>query len=347
MAKKPENVLLRAWRQSAVGNFCGSIKFGALILGAATLTTFTTLPTTVSAQTFPDKPVQVIVPYGPGGLTDNVARYFSAKLKDVWPQPVVVENKPGASATLGAGLVAKSAPDGYTMLVGSVGMATNPFLFKELPYKPTDLSPLLLVALAPNVLYVNNSIPVKTVKELVDYAKKNPGKVTFASTGFGSSPHLAAELFAKSAGIKLLHVPYKGTSAAMTDLLGGQVNIFFDTMQSINYAKEGKLRALGVTSEKRLADAPDLPTIEESGLATGVISSSWFGYFIPTATPADRRKQIADALLKISGEKEVQDKLKSFGLIPAGLGPDEYKKFMDAESARWGAVIKEQNIKVE
>ena len=334
MAKKPASSLLRAWRQTVFSTF----------LSVAALSVCGSV---ASAQTFPDKPVQVIVPYGPGGLTDNIARYFSAKLKDVWAQPVVVENKPGASATLGAGLVAKAAPDGYSLLVGSVGMATNPFLFKELPYKATDLSPLMLVALAPNVLYVNSTLPVKSVKELVDYAKKNPGKVTFASTGFGSSPHLAAELFATSAGVKLLHVPYKGTSAAMTDFLGGQVNIFFDTMQSIHYVKEGKLRALGVTSEKRLADAPELPTIEESGVAPGVISSSWFGYFIPTATPPERRQQIAEVLLKLASEKEVQDKLKSFGLIPSSLGPEAYKQFMQAEAARWGAVIKAQNIKVE
>lgn len=301
----------------------------------------------VTAQTYPDHTVQVVVPYPPGGLTDNIARYFSARLKDIWNQSVVVENKPGASATLGAGLVARAAPDGYTMLVGSVGMATNPLMFKELPYKASDLTPLALVGLAPNVLYVNQSLPVKTLKELIDYAKKNPGKVTFASTGFGSSPHLAGELFAANAGIKLLHVPYKGTSAALADFLGGQVNIFFDTMQSMRYVQEGKIRPLGVTTEKRLADAPDLPTIEESGLAPGVISSSWFGYFIQSAVPEARRKQIADALLNVANEKETQDKLKSFGLIPVALDPAAYQKFMDAESKRWGAVIKAQNIKVD
>jgi len=216
--------------------------------------------TQAAAQTFPDHAVQVVVPYPPAGLTDNIARYFSAKLKDLWNQAVVVENKPGASATLGASIVARAAPDGYTLMVGSVGMATNPLMFKELPYKASDLTPLALVGLAPNVLYVNGSLSVNSVKELVDYAKKNPGKVTYASTGFGSSPHLAGELFAANAGIQLLHVPYKGTSAALADFLGGQVNIFFDTMQSMRYVKEGKIRALGVTTEKRLADAPELPT---------------------------------------------------------------------------------------
>ena len=300
-----------------------------------------------ATQTFPDHAVQVVVPYPPAGLTDNIARYFAAKLKDIWNQPVVVENKPGASATLGASIVARAAPDGYTMMVGSVGMATNPLMFKELPYKASDLTPLALVGLAPNVLYVNGSLSVKSVKELVDYAKKNPGKVTYASTGFGSSPHLAGELFASNAGIELLHIPYKGTSAALADFLGGQVNIFFDTMQSMRYVQEGKIRALGVTTEKRLADAPELPTIEESGVAPGVISSSWFGYFIQTAVPEARRKQIAEALLNVANEKETQEKLKSFGLIPVALDPVQYQKFMDAETKRWSAVIKAKNIKVD
>ena len=331
---------------------------GATVLSLAGLisaTSFAQTPSQTNAQTraavsvqvFPDHVVQVVVPYPPAGLTDNIARYFAAKLKDIWNQPVVVENKPGASATLGASIVARATPDGYTMMVGSVGMATNPLMFKELPYKASDLTPLALVGLAPNVLYVNNSLPVKTVKELVEYAKKNPGKVTFASTGFGSSPHLAGELFASSAGVQLLHIPYKGTSAALADFLGGQVNIFFDTMQSMRYVQEGKIRALGVTTEQRLADTPDLATIEESGVAPGVISSSWFGYFIQTAVPEARRKQIADALLKVANEKETQEKLKSFGLIPVALDPVAYQKFLDAETKRWGAVIKAQNIKVD
>lgn len=300
-----------------------------------------------AAQTFPDKPVQVIVPYVPAGLTDNIGRYFAAKLKDIWGQSVVVENKPGASATLGAAAVARAAPDGYTLLLGSVGMATNPLMFKELPYRATDLTPLALVGLAPNVLYVHSSVPVTSVRELVEYAKKNPGKLSFASTGFGSSPHLAAELFAANAGIQILHVPYKGTSAAMNDFLGGQVSMFFDTMQSMKYAQEGKIRALGVTTEKRLADAPDLPTVQESGVAPGVISSSWFGYFTQTAVPQARRKQLADALLTVAGQPGTQEQLKAFGLIPVALGPDAYQSFLNAESARWGAVIKAQNIKVE
>lgn len=338
MAIQPKRFMVRA--------DCVRVKQYALAIAMLAVLNIAPAASQPATQAFPDRTVQVIVPYPPAGLTDNIARYFAAKLKDIWNQSVVVENKPGASATLGAAIVARAAPDGYTMMVGSVGMATNPLMFKELPYKATDLTPLALVGLAPNVLYVNNSLPVKTVKELVDYAKKNPGKVSYASTGFGSSPHLAGELFAANAGVSLLHVPYKGTSAALADFLGGQVNIFFDTMQSMRYVEEGKIRVLGVTTEKRLADAPTLPTIEESGVAPGVISSSWFGYFIQSAVPQARRQQIADAILKVANEKETQDKLKSFGLIPVALDSAAYQQFLDAETKRWGAVINAQNIKV-
>ena len=298
-------------------------------------------------QAFPDHPVQIVVPYVPGGLTDNIARYFANRLKDGWNQPVIVDNKPGASATLGAAAVARAPGDGHTLLLGSVGMATNPLMFKALPYNAADLVPLALVALAPNVLYVHPSVPATNVRELVEWARKNPGALSFASTGFGSSPHLAAELFASAAGIRILHVPYKGTGAAINDFLGGQVKAYFDTMQSMRYAQEGKIRALAVASEKRLADAPDLPTVEESGVAPGVISSSWFGFFAPAAVPMERRTQIADALLSVARDKAAQKQLVEFGLVPVALGPAEYQRFMQSEAARWGAVIKAQNITVE
>ncbi len=298
-------------------------------------------------QVFPDHPVQIVVPYVPGGLTDNIARYFASRLKDGWNQPVVVDNKPGASATLGAAAVARAPGDGHTLLLGSVGMATNPLMFKALPYSAADLTPLALVALAPNVLYVHPSVPASNVRELVEWARKNPGSLSFASVGFGSSPHLAAELFASAAGIKILHVPYKGTGAAINDFLGGQVKAYFDTMQSMKYAQEGKIRALAVASGKRLADAPDLPTVEESGVAPGVISSSWFGFFAPASVPMERRTQIADALLSVARDKTVQKQLVEFGLVPVALGPAEYQRFLQAETARWGAVIKAQNITVE
>lgn len=299
------------------------------------------------AQPYPVKPVLLVVPYAAGGLTDNIARYFSSQLKDVWSQPVVVENKPGAGASIGAGQVARATPDGHTLLLGSVGMVTNPFMFKNLPYKPSELAPLALVAMAPNVLYVHASVPANNIAELVAYAKKNPGVLTFASSGVGSSPHLAAELFAARAGIEIVHVPYKGTGAAINDFLGGQVKAYFDTMQSMPYVKEGKIKALGVTTEKRLAEAPELPTVEESGVAPGVISSSWFGFFTQEQVPQVRRTEISDALLKIASEPAVQEKMRAFGLVPVHVGAAGFGQFLDAESKRWGEVIRAQKITVE
>ncbi len=304
-------------------------------------------PSIVSAQGYPDKPVQLVVPYAPGGLTDNIARYFSVQLKDIWSQPVVVENKPGAGASLGAAQVARATPDGYSILIGSVGMVTNPFMFKSLPYKPTDLAPLALVAMAPNVLYVHPSVPATNVRELVDYAKKNPGKLTYASSGVGSSPHLAGELFASSAGVQMIHVPYKGTGAAIKDFLAGEVKVYFDTMQSMKYATEGKIRALAVTTEKRLPDAPNLPTVEESGVAPGVISSSWFGYFTAQGVPAERKDLIANALLKVASNPVSQEAMRKFGLVPVAIGPKEFQQFLDKESVRWGKVIRDQKITID
>lgn len=298
------------------------------------------------AQDFPQKAVQLVVPYSPGGLTDNIARIYANSLKDSWGQAVVVDNKPGAGATLGAAVAARANPDGHTFLLGSVGMVTNPFMFKTLPYKPTDLVPLALAATAPNVLYVHPSVPAMNVKELVDYAKKNPGALSFASSGQGSSPHLAAALFAAKAGIEVLHVPYKGTAQAITDLIGGQVKVYFDTMQSMPYAKDGKIRALAVTTEKRLAQAPDLPTVEESGVASGVFSSSWFGYFIHAKTPMAIQKKIAQNLINIGQDKEIQQKLATMGVIPSMLDSAGFEAFLKKETEKWGDVIRSLNIQL-
>lgn len=298
------------------------------------------------AQDFPQKTVQLVVPYPPGGLTDNIARIYANNLRDTWGQAVVVDNKPGAGATLGAAVAARANPDGHTFLLGSVGMVTNPFMFKTLPYKATDLVPLALAATAPNVLYVHPSVPARNVKELVDYAKKNPGVLTCASSGQGSSPHLAAALFAAKAGIEVLHVPYKGTAQAITDFIGGQVKVYFDTMQSMQYVKEGKIRALAVTTEKRLAQAPDLPTVEESGVASGVFSSSWFGYFIHAKTPITIQKRIEQNLMAISQDKDIQQKMASMGVIPSLLDAAGFEAFLKKETEKWGDVIRSLNIQI-
>ena len=304
-------------------------------------------PRISTAQSYPDKAVQIVVPYAPAGLTDNIARYYAQQLKELWAQAVLVENRPGAGASLGAAQVARSVPDGHTLLLGSVGMVTNPFLFKELPYKPADLTPLALVAFAPNVLYVHASVPARNISELVSYAKKNPTVLSFASAGVGSSPHLAAELFASSAGIKILHIPYKGTGEAIKDFLSGEVKAYFDTMQSMRYAKEGRIRALAVTTEKRLSEAPDLPTVEESGVAPGVISSSWFGFYTQQKVPEARRAEIEGALQKVAFSLATQERMRSFGLVPVFWSAKDFEKFSTDESRRWGNVIQSQKITLE
>jgi Uncharacterized protein conserved in bacteria len=301
---------------------------------------------TAVASAFPSQPVSFVVPYSPGGLTDQLARLYAEKLAQKWGKPVVVENRPGAGSSIGAGYVARAKADGHTILLGSVGMVTNAKLLPSMPYRTDELTPLARLALAPNVLYVHPSVPATNVKELVDYAKKNPGALSFASSGVGSSPHLAAELFAAKTRIDVIQVPYKGTGAAIADFIGGQVNAYFDTMQSMKYAQEGKIRALAVTTEERLAEAPELPTVQESGVADGVISGSWFGIFIPTNVPADTQKELLDAFAAIGQDPAVQQEVARLGLLPAFQDQNGFKSFVDAEAKKWGDVIDSQNIKL-
>jgi len=303
--------------------------------------------TVASATTFPTQPVSFVVPYSPGGLTDQLARLYAEKLSETWGQPVIVENRPGAGSSIGAGYVARSKPDGHTLLLGSVGMVTNAKLLPSMPYRTEELSPLARLALAPNVLYVHPSVPAGNVKELVDYAKENPGALSFASSGVGSSPHLAAELFAAKTGIDVIQVPYKGTGAAIADFLGGQVNAYFDTMQSMRYAKDGMIRALAVTTAERLEEEPNLPTVEESGVAEGVISGSWFGIFLSTGVPAGAQTQILEAFTAIAADPAVQEEVAKLGLLPAFQNQSDFRAFVNEETEKWGNVIESQNIRIQ
>ncbi|MDR4127186.1 Bug family tripartite tricarboxylate transporter substrate binding protein [Yanghanlia caeni] len=299
------------------------------------------------AASFPERPVNLVVPYSPGGLTDQLARLYADRLSKVWDQPVVVENRPGAGSSIGAAYVARSKPDGHTVLLGSVGMVTNAMMLPSMPYKTEELTPLTRLAVAPNVLYVHSSVPATNVQELVDYAKKNPGSLSFASSGVGSSPHLAAELFAAKTGIDVIQVPYKGTGAAIADFLGGQVNAYFDTMQSMRYTKDGSIRALAVTTTERLKEAPDLPTIEESGVASGVISGSWFGIFVPSDVPAKTQTQLEQAFNQIASDPAVQEEVAKLGLIPDHQPQQAFKAFIESETEKWGDVIRTQNIRIQ
>ena len=299
-----------------------------------------------SANGFPTQPVSFVVPYSPGGLTDQLARLYAEKLGEKWGKPVVVENRPGAGSSIGAGYVARAKPDGHTILLGSVGMVTNAKLMPSMPYRTEELTPLARLAQAPNVLYVHPSVPANNVVELVEYARKNPGALTFASSGVGSSPHLAAELFAAKTDIEVIQVPYKGTGAAIADFLGGQVNAYFDTMQSMRYAEDGRIRALGVTTETRLDEAPDLPTVQESGVADGMISGSWFGIFLSTDVPSETQQAVLDAFTEVGQDPAVQAEVAKLGLLPAFQNQDDFKKFVAEEAKKWGDVIDTQNIRI-
>src|SRR5438552_13835540 len=241
-----------------------------------------------SAQTYPTRPIRLVVPFPAGGTTDILAREVGQRLSMTLGQPVVIDNRPGAAGNIGADLVAKSAPDGYTLLMGTVGThAINASLYAKMPYDHVkDFAPIILVAGVPNVLVVNPSLPVNSVQELIAYAKANPGKLNFASSGPGTSIHLSGELFKVMAGVQMTHVPYKGSAPALQDLLGGQVQLMFDNLPpSLPHIKAGKLRALAVTSVARSPALPDVPTIAESGLP-GFEASSWFGILVPAGTPS-------------------------------------------------------------
>jgi tripartite-type tricarboxylate transporter receptor subunit TctC len=238
---------------------------------------------------YPGKPVRLVVPFPAGGTTDILARAVAQKLSEAWGQSVVVDNRPGAGGNIGSELVARAAPDGYTLLMGTVGThAINASLYSKMPYDHVkDFAPVILVAGVPNVLVVNPSVPVNSVPELIAYLKANPGKVNFASSGSGTSIHLSGELFKVMTGVQMTHVPYKGSAPALTDLVGGQVQLMFDNLpSSLAFIKAGKLRALAVTSAARAAALPDVPTIAESGVP-GFEASSWVGVLAPTGTPPD------------------------------------------------------------
>lgn len=297
----------------------------------------------VHAAPFPEKPVTIVVPYSAGGITDQIGRILADKLGKKWQQPVVVENKPGAGAAIGTAAVANGKADGYQLLIGSVGTVTNQFMLKSLPYKTEDLEPLLQISEAPNVLYVRSSLPVKSVTELVDYAKENPGKLTFANSGIGSSPHLAAALFQDKANISITNVPYRGTSAAIADFLGGQVDAYFDTMQAMPYVKQGKLTVLSVAAQKRVPGYPQVPTIAESGIAD-VLAGSWFGVFIPAKTPEAIKTEISNAVTEAMQDAQTIKKIENLGTVIQVRDEQQFRQFLDKETQRWGELIKRLNI---
>ena len=302
-----------------------------------------------TAQTWPTKPIKWIVPFAPGGTTDILARTVGDKLAVALGQPVIIENKPGAGGGLGADFVAKSAPDGYTILGGTISTnAINASLYKNLPYDPVkDFIPITMIARVPNMLVLNNDVPAKSVAELVVLMKANPGKYTFASSGNGTSQHLSGELFKSVAGVDMQHIPYKGSPPALQDVMGGSVTMTFDNITTAwPLAKGGKLRALGVTTAKRSPAAPDVPTLAEAGL-TGYEIGSWQGVFAPAGTPPDIVKRLNAEIVKIINSPEVNEKLLLLGAEPVGNSSEEFTVFVKAEVVKWGDIVKKSGARVD
>jgi tripartite-type tricarboxylate transporter receptor subunit TctC len=289
------------------------------------------------------------VPFPAGGTTDILARAVAQKLTEAWGQAVVVDNRPGAGGNIGSELVAKSAPDGYTLLMGTVGThAINPSLYAKMPYDNIkDFAPVILVAGVPNVLVVTPALPAKSVQELIAYGKANPGKLNFASSGSGTSIHLSGELFKVLTGVQMTHVPYKGSAPALQDLVGGQVQLMFDNLPSaLALIKGGKLRAMAVTSTTRAAAIPDVPTVIESGVP-GFEASSWFGVLAPAGTPSAIIAKLNAEIGKWVSSNEAKEKLLGQGANAAGGSPDDFARHIAAETAKWAKVVKESGAKVD
>jgi tripartite-type tricarboxylate transporter receptor subunit TctC len=301
------------------------------------------------AQAFPSKPIKIVVTFPLGGAPDILARLLGSKMQENWGQPVIVDNRAGAGGNIGADYVAKSPADGYTVVMGTVGThAINASLYSKMPYDPVrDFAPVILVAQTPNLLVVNPAVPAKTVQELIDYAKASPGKVFFGSPGVGTSIHVSGELFNTMAGVKTVHVPYKGRQFAIPDLLAGQIQMMFDNMPSaLPLAKEGKLRALAVTSARRHPAAPEIPTMSESGLP-GFDATSWFAVYAPAGTPADVVAKLNGEFNRIMTLADVKEKLAGIGLDVAGGSPEALGSYTRSELAKWAKVVRESGAKAD
>ncbi|NYT36490.1 tripartite tricarboxylate transporter substrate binding protein [Allopusillimonas soli] len=303
--------------------------------------------TSALAADYPSQPIRIIVPYAAGGTTDLIARLVGQHMGTALGQPVVVENKAGAGGNIGTEQVARSKPDGYTLLLGTAGnMTVNPSIYKDMSFDPIkDFQPVSLIATLPNLMVVNNKVPAKTVQEFVAWVKDNPKPVFFASSGVGSTIHLTGELFNMATGLHMEHVPYKGSGPALIDLVGGTgPSVMFDNMPSaIGMVRDGSLRALAVTGPEREKSAPDIPTVKESGYPDFSVVT-WFGLFAPAGTPADVVQKLNKTLQDIVHSAEVSKKLSDLGATPKTTTPDEYTAIMKDDTAKWAKVIETAHI---
>jgi tripartite-type tricarboxylate transporter receptor subunit TctC len=317
--------------------------FAPLLLAAATL-----LAPSAQAQGYPVRPIRLVVPFPAGGATDIFARSVSQKLGERLGQPVIVDNKPGAGGAIGSDVVAKAQPDGYTLLLATSSThSIGPSFGGKLPYDAVaDFTPIAHVGDAPSIMLVPNSAPAKTVKEWVDYARKNPGKLNYASSGPGTVVHLTAEYFKAQAGLFLVHIPYKGTALAIPDLVSAKVDVLFDSLPSaLPHVKEGRLRALGMTSLKRSPLLPNLPAISET--IPGFESVTWFGVYGPKGLPAELVQRVNAALNQALLEADVKDRLARLGIEPVGGTPQQFAAMLEKDRAKWRKIITERHISPE
>ena len=291
--------------------------------------------------------LKLVVPFPPAGATDILGRLMAEKLGQAWGTNIVVENRPGAGGNIGTDAVAKAEPTGDTLLIVSVGMATNQYLYAKLNYDPAkDLTPITMVALVPNLLVVSNNLPVKSVAELVAYAKANPGKLSYGSSGVGTSVHLSGELFQKLTGTKMVHVPYRGTAQATQDLIGGRIDLIFDNItQALPHARAGSIRGLGITTAKRSASAPEFAPINDT--VPGFDVSSWFALFAPAKTPQAVIDKVQADTKAALADPAVRNRMDALAAEPVGNSPAELGAFLQAEMTKWGDLIKEVGVKVE
>jgi tripartite-type tricarboxylate transporter receptor subunit TctC len=304
---------------------------------------------TAQPSAFPNRPVTIVVPFPPGGGTDTGARIVAQKLSVKWGQPVVIENRGGAAGQVGADYVAKAKPDGYTLLVGNIGtQSINPVLYKKLPYDAdTAFAPVSLLAELPLAMMVNPQVAAKTPKEFIALAKSQPGKLSYSSSGAGGGPHLAAEMFKESTGTYILHVPYRGGGPAVSDLLAGHVQLSFLTvLEASGHIKAGKLRALAVTSSKRVGALPEVPTLGETVLP-GFNSISWIGLLAPAATPRELVEKLSADVREVLAEGDVKGRLTDLGAVPAGSTPAQFAQMIDSDRKRYARIIRERGITLD
>ena len=302
------------------------------------------------AQAYPTKPVRVVVPYPPGGVGDTTMRAIAQQLSESLGQPFVIDNKPGASQMIGADAVAKAAPDGYTLFLGSVtSLAINVSSQKKMPYDPVkDFAPVSMLYFSPMYLVVNPAVPAQSVKELVALAKAQPGKLSFASIGQGGSIHLAGEMFKSMAGVDITHIPYKGSAPALTDIIGGQVSLMFDAgVSALPQVRAGKLRALAITTAKRVDSTPELPTVAEAGGLPNYEATLWFGLVAPAATPRDIVNRLSQELARILRQPALQARFANLGVEFSASSPEEFATYIRAETLKWGKVFRDAKVEQE